>query len=82
MELTELKKANRIVVHVFETDINNREGIEAIAPTMNAIDSVIRWSVDTEDVSNVLRVESFDLKSESIIERLNPLGCKVREMPE
>lgn len=45
-------------VLVFRTDIASQEKIESIQPFLNRNKKVLKWSIDIEDIDNVLRIEA------------------------
>lgn len=62
-------------VLVFKTDISTRQAVEEAGEILNCHFSIKDWSVDTEDVDNVLRVVTAGHLSESnIIKMLNING--------
>ena len=54
-------------VLVFQTNIDSQHHIEAISPLFNNHQGIIDWSVDTEDIDKVLRVEANEHLDESDI---------------
>ena len=66
--------------YIFKTDIYSKKMIEELKPVFNRIPYIVKWSVDTEDVDNVLRVEVTSVFEESdIIKIVNTYGfdCEV-----
>ncbi|MFT5725138.1 MAG: hypothetical protein ACI9JN_002261 [Bacteroidia bacterium] len=45
-------------IWIYVTDIETMHQIDIVSKTLNAEPSILKWSVDTEDIDNVLRVES------------------------
>lgn len=43
---------------IFRTDIKTRKKVKAVQPIFNRHPDILKWSVDTEDIDNVLRVET------------------------
>lgn len=52
---------------IFRTDIKTKKKVKTIKKLFNNNLSIINWSVDTEDIDNVLRVETEEDVSESEI---------------
>lgn len=50
---------------IFRTDIETTKNIKTIKPLFNNHSSIIKWSVDIEDIDNVLRVEATESLNES-----------------
>lgn len=48
--------------------------MKIVAKTLNAERSILQWSVDTEDIDNVLRVESKSLGERHIQQTLENKG--------
>ena len=70
---------NRIIV--LKTDIQTSAEVKRIAPIFDFHQSIDCWSIDTEDVDNVLRIECTDATSESqMIELLKSYGIGCGEL--
>jgi hypothetical protein len=48
-----------MTVLVLKTNLDSDQGIDAIRPILNLHPAIKDWHVDTEDVDNVLRIESL-----------------------
>jgi hypothetical protein len=55
-------------VYVFKTDINSASLIESVKPLLNSNQYISDWSIDMEDIDNVLRVISAELLENEIIQ--------------
>ncbi|MBD3638467.1 MAG: hypothetical protein HUJ25_14035 [Crocinitomicaceae bacterium] len=67
-------------VLVFKTNILNQRMVEYLSPLLAEHPEIINWSVDTEDVDKVLRIETnLDVSETEIIELVNAAGiaCEV-----
>jgi hypothetical protein len=53
-------------IWIYVTDIQTKNQIKITTKILNAEPSILEWSVDTEDIDNVLRVESENLKEKHI----------------
>ncbi len=51
-------------VLVFKTDIKTRKNVKVVQPIFNNHPVILDWSVDTEDIDNVLRIETSDNMTE------------------
>ena len=49
---------------IFRTDIKTKKKFKAIKPLFNKHPNISNWSIDIEDIDNVLRIEA----TESLIE--------------
>ncbi len=45
---------------ILRTDIKTRQKVKIIEPFLDNHPLIINWSVDTEDIDNVLRIEIFN----------------------
>ena len=57
---------NQTLVWVYVTNIESQMIIRAAAKVLNAESAVIKWTVDSEDIDNVLRVETRSLEENYI----------------
>lgn len=65
-------------IMVFKTDIDSIDKLGLIRPVLNDHPCVRHWSVDMEDVDNVLRIEASEkLSSQDLIElmRSSQINC-------
>ncbi len=62
-------------VLVFRTDIKSKKKVKAIKPHFNKLTLINKWSVDLEDIDNVLRIESAEpLREVDVINLVNECG--------
>ena len=47
-----------MLIHVLKTDLKSFQVVESIAPILDLHPAIKEWSVDTEDIDNVLRIVS------------------------
>ncbi|WP_303317467.1 hypothetical protein Q4Q34_00675 [Flavivirga abyssicola] len=52
---------------IFETDIESKEKVESLHPLLNKHSGILKWSIDFEDIDNVLRIEATANISETDI---------------
>ena len=67
-------------LYIFKTDIQNQEKAKALDTVFNKYPSINRWTIDTEDIDKVLRIESLDYLSENeVIRGIKEIGynCEV-----
>lgn len=60
----------------FKTNINCGGCIATVTPHLNQIKGIGKWSVDTLNPMKVLTVETSELTSETVIEKLKEAGYK------
>lgn len=69
-------------VHVFKTDISSGSLVDLIMPLFNSHPNITRWSVDIEDVDNVLRVISNKEIEQEIIKIVEGNGFICNPLPD
>jgi len=68
---------------IFKTDIKTPHKIKVLMPILNNHANIVTWSVDTEDIDNVLRVEaSGDLSENDIILLIKNQGLYCEALPD
>ena len=64
-------------IYILKTDLNSIQEVKTIAPIFDLHPSIISWNVDTQDLDNVLRVESNqDLIEMELIALLKQYGVQ------
>jgi hypothetical protein len=68
---------NQTTVWVYVTNLASERTIMNAAKILNAESAVLKWTVDSEDIDNVLRIETITLKENYIPELLakQELAC-------
>jgi len=69
-------------IHVFKTSINSMELMIELEKKINSTPSIISWSVDIEDIDNVLVVKSNDLNEQDIIDTVESEGFVCEPLPD
>jgi len=69
-------------IHVFKTSINSLELMMAIEKKIDSNPYIISWSIDIEDIDNVLVVKSNDIKEQDIIEMVKSEGFVCEALPD
>jgi len=77
MEERELTK----IVSVFKTDIQEQE-LNRLIPALNSLSKIIRWNTDLEDCDNILRIESYDIVTDEVLNILTKIGFKAEELED
>lgn len=68
---------------VLRTDLKTRKKVKALAPMLNHHPNVLSWSVDIEDIDNVLRIEATGALDEaSVIRLLQSYGYYCAALPD
>lgn len=69
-------------VYVFKTDINTASLIESVKPLLNSYQYISDWSIDIEDIDNVLRIISVELLENEIIQIIKSKGFICEALPD
>lgn len=73
---------DEICVMIFKTNIRYPEDLRSITPIINSIPFVSDWTVDSEDIDCVLRIESEYEDLETIIQCVTQAGYICEELPD
>ncbi|WP_296381956.1 hypothetical protein [Winogradskyella sp.] len=72
---------NVLKVHIFKTNIESNLDVDMIQLLFSSNRSIIKWSVDLEDIDRVLRIESNKTLSDNdIISQLKLIGFSCEEL--
>jgi hypothetical protein len=71
---------NTAQLFIFKTDIIDLCSNCEVYKVLHRHTDVVQWSIDTDDVDHVLRVESATLSSADIVSILNNLGHECHEL--
>ena len=77
MEERELTK----IVSVFKTDIQTQE-LNRLIPVLNSLSKIIRWNTDLEDCDNILRIVSYDIVTDEVLNIPTKIGFKAEELED
>ncbi|UTW62776.1 hypothetical protein KFE98_01065 [bacterium SCSIO 12741] len=68
---------------IFKTDIESEPGVDRVSSLLNEHPIITRWSIDTDDVDNVLRIEAMrSLQEREVIELVAEHGFTCEELPD
>jgi hypothetical protein len=68
---------------ILRTNIKTKKKVKTIKPLFNNHPTIFNWSVDTEDIDNVLRIEAQDNLSENeIIHLVKTCGFYCEALPD
>ena len=68
---------------IFKTDVRTRKKVRGLSSIFDVNTDVARWSVDTEDIDNVLRVVTTgNLIESDIIGLMKTQGFACEELPD
>jgi len=69
-------------IHVFKTNIGFAHDVKKISPVLGEESRIKKWSVDVEDVDNVLRVEAHRIEPTEIISLITQCGYSCEELTD
>lgn len=55
---------------ILKTDIKSKKKLKVLQPILNHHNDILKWSIDIEDIDNVLRIEHHNNLSEADIIQL------------
>ena len=68
---------------IFETDIKSKKKIKSLKPLLNKHSDILKWSIDLEDIDNVLRIEATTNITESdIIDMVRTHGFYIETLTD
>ncbi|MBJ2174528.1 hypothetical protein JBL43_09785 [Aureibaculum sp. A20] len=68
---------------IFKTDIKSRKKVKSLRPIFKKHSDILQWSVDLEDIDNVLRIEATDnLTENEIIDLVQLNGFYIKTLPD
>ena len=67
---------------VFKTNIRSDDEKERLTSALAALEGIIKWTVDCEDVDCVLRVVTNEYCAEELIRAVQKAGFECTELPD
>lgn len=68
-------------IHILKTNIETKQAVNTLKLLFNTHPGIIKWSLDLEDIDNVLRVESSkNISKEDIIDEVKSKGIYCEEL--
>ena len=66
---------------IFQTDIQSEDKVSHLEPVFNTHSDILNWSVDLEDIDNVLRIEAkTNLTENTVIELVTKHGFHIKTL--
>lgn len=69
-------------VMIFKTNLHSKKEVREIGPLLESIPDIVEWSVDTEDIDKVLRIETRQYCIDRIITLLTNAGFYCEELTD
>lgn len=68
---------------IFQTDIKSKKKVKSLKPVLNSHSDIINWSIDLEDIDNVLRIEATsNLLEEDVIDLVKIKGFNIEALTD
>ncbi|WP_074407391.1 MULTISPECIES: hypothetical protein [Aquimarina] len=68
---------------IFRTDIKSKKKVRSLKPMLNNHSDIIKWSIDLEDIDNVLRIEATTNLSEGdVIDLVEIQGFYIKTLSD
>lgn len=68
---------------IFRTDIKSKKSVKSLKSTFNNHSDIIKWSIDLEDIDNVLRIEvTKNLLEENVIDLVKVKGFYIKPLSD
>jgi len=81
--LKKTKKYNQMNLFILRTNIKTKAKLDSIKSLFNNHSKIIEWSIDLEDIDNVLKVRSVKSFNESDLKNLlNIKGFNCEALPD
>ena len=66
---------------IFQTDIKSKNKVKSIEPILNNHSDILKWTIDLEDIDNVLRIEATtNLLKEEVIDLIKDKGFYIQTL--
>lgn len=70
-------------VLVLKTNITSKRMLQAIQPVFNSHAAIQRWTIDTQDIDNVLRIEAHaNLQEVDVVALMRKYGFECEELSD
>lgn len=68
---------------IFETDVKSKKKVKSLKPILNKHSDILKWSIDLEDIDNVLRIEAtVNITESDIIDMVRMHGFYIESLTE
>jgi hypothetical protein len=71
-----------MAILVFKTNVETMNHIQKLYPLLKAIQGILKWNIDTEDVDRILRVETANVPPQKIEMALQSAGYYCKELED
>ncbi len=68
---------------LFRTDIKSKKKVKSLRPMLNNHSDILNWSVDLEDIDNVLRIEATtNLSEQEVMDLVSVQGFYIKTLAD
>ncbi|AUP78090.1 hypothetical protein [Flavivirga eckloniae] len=68
---------------IFKTNIESKKKVKSLNPVLNKHSDILDWTIDLEDIDNVLRIEATSNITESdIIDMVSMRGFTIKTLTD
>lgn len=67
---------------IFQTTVSTPEDVVRITPHLDGIPGILRWTIDLEDIDNVLRIEANSLHPRQVTAITHNAGYHCEELTD
>lgn len=68
------------MIYVFKTSVKTENDIKKLKPKLDNLVSNIKWNFDLEDCDNILRIESCEILTDTIVSLLKAFSFECEEL--
>ncbi len=77
------KRRQRTKLLILRTDIKTKKKVKSVKPYFNNHSDIIKWSIDIEDIDNVLKIQArSNLSEKDMINQIKTLGFYCDELDD
>ena len=74
---------NQMKILVFKTNIKTKKELSLVRPSLNRQSQILKWTVDNNDIDNVLRIETDGkLTEQEVIRLVKSSGLYCEALPD
>ncbi len=70
-------------LYIFRTDIKSKKKVKSLKQVFNQHSDIVRWSIDLEDIDNVLRIIATpSLTEDDVMDLVRVKGFYIQVLPD
>ncbi len=67
---------------VFKTNVEDKKQVHKLYPLLKALQGILRWNIDLQDIDKVLRIEAVSISPRIIETALEKAGYFCKELED